>query len=123
MFISSINALTLSPALCASFLKPDSGGLSQSGFFGRFNRGFDKTTRGYRRLIAGLLKRSGRVMLLFLVMGVPIGYAIGLGSVVYILLQTDISLMLVTQQICHGADSLVLLALPFFLLECRQQRG
>lgn len=55
-------------------------------------------------------------MLLFLVMGVPIGYAIGLGSVVYILLQTDISLMLVAQQICHGADSLVLLALPFFLL-------
>ena len=34
-------------------------------------------------------------MLIFLVMGVPIGYAIGLGSVVYILLETDISLMLV----------------------------
>jgi tripartite ATP-independent transporter DctM subunit len=55
-------------------------------------------------------------MLLFLVMGVPIGYAIGLGSVVYILLETDISRMLVAQQICNGADSLVLLALPFFLL-------
>jgi len=55
-------------------------------------------------------------MLLFLVMGVPIGYAIGLGSVVYILLETDISLMLVAQQVCNGADSLVLLALPFFLL-------
>jgi C4-dicarboxylate transporter DctM subunit len=49
-------------------------------------------------------------------MGVPIGYAIGLGSVVYILLDTDISLMLVAQQICKGADSLVLLSLPFFLL-------
>jgi tripartite ATP-independent transporter DctM subunit len=55
-------------------------------------------------------------MLLFLVMGVPIGYAIGLASVIYILLDTDISLMLVAQQICNGADSLVLLALPFFLL-------
>ncbi len=74
VFISSINALTLSPALCASFLKPGSGGLSQSGFFGRFNRGFDKTTLSYQRLISVLLKRSGRVMLLFLVMVVMMAY-------------------------------------------------
>jgi HAE1 family hydrophobic/amphiphilic exporter-1 len=65
VLISSINALTLSPALCATFLKPGSGGLSQRGFFGWFNRSFDKTTRGYRGLISGLLKRSGRVMILF----------------------------------------------------------
>jgi len=55
-------------------------------------------------------------MLFFLVMGIPIGYAIGLGSVVYIVVETDISLMLVAQQVCTGFDSLVLLALPFFLL-------
>jgi len=55
-------------------------------------------------------------MLLLLVMGVPIGYAIGLGSVVYILLETNISPMLVVQQISTGMDSMVLLALPFFLL-------
>lgn len=55
-------------------------------------------------------------MLVFLIMGVPIGYAIGLGSVTYIILETDMSMMLVAQQICNGTDSLVLLALPFFLL-------
>jgi HAE1 family hydrophobic/amphiphilic exporter-1 len=65
VFISSINALTLSPALCATFLKPGSAGLSQRGFFGWFNRGFDKTTRGYQGLIGAMIKRSGRLMLVF----------------------------------------------------------
>lgn len=55
-------------------------------------------------------------MLFLLILGVPIGYAIGMGSVAYILVESDMSLMLVAQQICNGADSLVLLALPFFLL-------
>jgi HAE1 family hydrophobic/amphiphilic exporter-1 len=68
VFISSINALTLSPALCATFLKPGSGGLSQRGFFGWFNRGFDRSTNAYRGLIGTMLKRSRRVMLLFFVM-------------------------------------------------------
>jgi len=66
--ISSINALTLSPALCATFLKPGSGGLSERGFFGWFNRVFDRSTRRYQGLIGGLLKRSGRVVVLFFIM-------------------------------------------------------
>jgi HAE1 family hydrophobic/amphiphilic exporter-1 len=74
VIISSINALTLSPALCATFLKPGSGGLSQRGFFGWFNKGFDKTTRGYKGLIGGLLKRSGRVMILFVGMVVVMAF-------------------------------------------------
>jgi HAE1 family hydrophobic/amphiphilic exporter-1 len=68
VLISSVNALTLSPALCATFLKPGSGGLSQRGFFGWFNRGFDRSTNAYKGLIGTMLKRSGRVMLLFFVM-------------------------------------------------------
>lgn len=65
VLISSINALTLSPALCASLLKAGSGGLAQKGFFGWFNRGFTRLTGGYKGWVSGLLRKSGRVMVLF----------------------------------------------------------
>lgn len=56
------------------------------------------------------------LMLVLLVMGIPIGYALGLSSLFYVVLFTDISPLIVAQQVCVGADSLILLALPFFLL-------
>jgi len=56
------------------------------------------------------------LMLALLVLGMPIAYALGLSSLAYVLLCTDMSPMIVAQRICVGADSLVLLALPFFLL-------
>ncbi len=49
--ISSINALTLSPALCAVLLRPGKG---HGWFFRKFNQGFDWGTRIY----VGLVKRS-----------------------------------------------------------------
>ena len=55
-------------------------------------------------------------MLLLLVLGVPIGYAIGISSLVYVILISDMSPLVVAQQVSSGADSMVLLALPFFLL-------
>jgi len=55
-------------------------------------------------------------MLLLLLLGVPIGYAIGISALLYVLLVSDMSVLVVVQQICSGADSMVLLALPFFLL-------
>jgi C4-dicarboxylate transporter DctM subunit len=55
-------------------------------------------------------------MLLLLLLGMPIGFAMGLSSLVYVVCCTDMSPMVVAQQICAGADSMVLLALPFFLL-------
>lgn len=56
------------------------------------------------------------LMLLLMLMGMPIAYALGLSSLTYILVSSDLSPMLVAQQLCVGADSMVLLALPFFLL-------
>jgi len=56
------------------------------------------------------------LMLLLLVLGMPIAYALGLSSLIYVLTCTDLSPMIVAQRVCVGADSLVLLALPFFLL-------
>jgi hydrophobe/amphiphile efflux-1 (HAE1) family protein len=53
--ISSINALTLSPALCATLLKPHSG--PSRGLLGRFHRLVDRTRDGYARIVAMLVRR------------------------------------------------------------------
>ena len=55
-------------------------------------------------------------MLVLMLLGMPIAYALGLSSLIYVATCTDLSLMVVAQRVCVGADSLVLLALPFFLL-------
>ena len=59
--ISAINALTLSPALCAMWLKPKSQELSGKGFFGRFSAafetGFEAVKRAYLRAVAFFLRR------------------------------------------------------------------
>ena len=53
---SSLNALTLSPALCGMLLRPSKK--QRKGFFGLFNRGLDRTTTGYTTLIGGLLRKA-----------------------------------------------------------------
>jgi tripartite ATP-independent transporter DctM subunit len=55
-------------------------------------------------------------MLALIILGVKVAYAIGISALIYILFYTDISLMVVAQQISAGSDSIVLIALPFFLL-------
>jgi len=54
--ISSVNALTLSPALCALILKPRSG--PPKGVFALFERGVDATRDGYVALVARLARVS-----------------------------------------------------------------
>ncbi|MCO5723923.1 efflux RND transporter permease subunit [Robiginitalea marina] len=72
VLVSSVNALTLSPALCALLLKepkPYRGLLGK--FFSGFNRWMGKTTEGYMsytRVVTGKLKR-GVVFLLVLTIG------------------------------------------------------
>ena len=53
--ISAINALTLSPALCAVFLRPPR---ERRGLFRHFNRGLDTTRKGYSGLNRLLARRS-----------------------------------------------------------------
>ena len=57
--ISSINALTLSPALSAMFLRPPSEKKDSwlTPFYKRFNSMFDRTTHGYMK-VAGLFSRK-----------------------------------------------------------------
>ena len=67
MLFSVFLALSLTPALCATFLKPVEAGHKHAkrGPFGWFNRGFLATTHGYEGWVAKMLKRTTRFMLLF----------------------------------------------------------
>lgn len=59
--LSAINALTLSPALCAIFLKPHDNA-KKTGFLDRFytafNAGFDTTTQKYKKSVEFFIKRK-----------------------------------------------------------------
>ena len=64
MLLSVLVAVILTPALCAMLLKPTHGGLAAR-IFGGFNRGFEKTTRGYVSAVGGMLVRPLRMLVLF----------------------------------------------------------
>jgi multidrug efflux pump len=61
MVLSVIVALTLTPALCATMLKPTHKGAAQNRFFGWFNTAFHRSQRRYDRSVTGLLRRPIRV--------------------------------------------------------------
>jgi hydrophobe/amphiphile efflux-1 (HAE1) family protein len=65
MFFSAINALTLSPALCALILRPG-GHESKNAFFRIFNNSFNRTTDWYARIVSLGVRRIAFMMILFL---------------------------------------------------------
>jgi len=101
---SAFMALSLTPALCATLLKPVQAGHHQAktGFFGWFNRGFARTAKRYESGVARLLPRAARYLVIYL--------AIVAGAVwVYLRLPTsflpneDQGTMLVNVQLPPGA--------------------
>ena len=57
MVLSVLVALIFTPALCATMLKPITKGQHEKrGFFGWFNRTFDKGVRGYERSVSTALR-------------------------------------------------------------------
>ena len=64
MLLSVLVAIILTPALCAMLLKPTHGGLAAR-VFGGFNRGFEKTTRGYVSAVGAIILRPLRMLVLF----------------------------------------------------------
>ncbi|WP_193072736.1 efflux RND transporter permease subunit [Pseudomonas sp. FME51] len=68
ILFSGFLALSLTPALCVTLLKPIPKGqhAEKKGFFGWFNRRFNGLTRGYQRTTGGLVRRSGIFMLVYL---------------------------------------------------------
>ena len=77
VLLSAFNALTLSPALAAMVLRPKQPGRGLLGrFFGWFNRTFARATDRYVGVCGGLIKKSGRTMVL-LVGGLIVGFLFG----------------------------------------------
>ena len=70
MVLSVLVALILTPALCATLLKPVTAGHhhAKRGFFGWFNRAFDRSSRRYERGVGKVLQRSLRFMLIYLLL-------------------------------------------------------
>ena len=67
ILFSGFLALSMTPALCVTLLKPiPEGHKEKRGFFGWFNRRFGGLTRRYQRTTGGLVKRSGMFMLVYL---------------------------------------------------------
>ena len=78
MVLSVLVAMTLTPALCATLLKPvdGKGHGPQSGFFGWFNRTFERGAQAYQRVVGKILQRSGRSLMVYVlvVAAMAVGY-------------------------------------------------
>ncbi|MEK1955400.1 efflux RND transporter permease subunit [Pseudomonas sp. YNh] len=69
MALSVLVAMTLTPALCATLLKPVTAhGTPQRGFFGWFNRTFDRTSKRYQRGVGKVLARPLRGLLVYVLL-------------------------------------------------------
>ena len=75
MLFSVVLAMSLTPALCATLLKPIPKGHKHErrGFFGWFNRGFAKATTRYQSIVARILKQTVLAMACFAVILVSVG--------------------------------------------------
>jgi len=64
---SAFLALSLTPALCATLLKPVEAGhhVEKRGFFGWFNRRFARTAKGYEGWVARLIHRGLRMAIVY----------------------------------------------------------
>ncbi|MET3668047.1 efflux RND transporter permease subunit [Caulobacter sp. 1776] len=76
MALSVLVALILTPALCATLLRPVEKGHREhkTGFFGWFNRSFDDVSGRYQGTVRGLLGRGGRWMLAYGVVILVMGF-------------------------------------------------
>ncbi|WP_374631188.1 multidrug efflux RND transporter permease subunit [Pannonibacter indicus] len=65
ILFSAFLALSLTPALCATILKPVTPHHERKGFFAGFNRGLDRLTARYTVWTGWLVNRTARVMLIY----------------------------------------------------------
>src|SRR5476651_868829 len=86
MVLSVFVALTLTPALCSTILKPIAKGHhhGKRGFFGWFNRMFDRNARRYENGVAGILRNSVRWML---------GYALLVAALAFMFIKLPTSFL------------------------------
>ncbi|MFA5662756.1 multidrug efflux RND transporter permease subunit [Castellaniella sp.] len=76
ILFSAFLALSFTPALCATILKPIPKGqhASKGGVFGWFNRSFERITHGYTHWVARSLTRGVRMMLVFIILVGVLGW-------------------------------------------------
>jgi multidrug efflux pump len=75
MVLSVIVALTLTPALCASLLKPvKHDHYEKRGFFGWFNRNFNNATTKYQSGVSSMLGKTGRYMVIYVAIVLVLGF-------------------------------------------------
>jgi len=74
MTLSVLVAMVLTPALCATLLKPvaksavTGHAMASTGFFGWFNRSFDRGNRGYQGIVRHMLGKGWRYMAVYAVL-------------------------------------------------------
>ncbi len=75
MVLSVIVALVLTPALCATLLKPVPKGehVVHRGFFGWFNRIFDRSSRNYQNAVSKIIDRGVPYIIIYAVVVVAVG--------------------------------------------------
>ncbi|ACL63903.1 transporter, hydrophobe/amphiphile efflux-1 (HAE1) family [Anaeromyxobacter dehalogenans 2CP-1] len=75
MALSVVVALTLTPALCATILKPVEKGhhASEKGFFGWFNRLYGQGSGIYEKSVGWILRRAGRALIVYAVLLAALG--------------------------------------------------
>lgn len=76
MALSVVVAIVLTPALCATILKPvdPKKHAAKGGFFGWFNRMFDRGANGYSASVGYVIKRMGRFGVLYLMLVAGMGF-------------------------------------------------
>ncbi|MET0268653.1 MAG: efflux RND transporter permease subunit, partial [Duganella sp.] len=84
MVLSVVVAMIFTPALCATMLKQVPKGHTQAstGFFGWFNRSFDRSNRKYQGFVGSMLNRSGRSLIVY-------GLIVAVMAVVFLRLPTS----------------------------------
>lgn len=76
MLLSVLVAMTLSPALCATLLKPNHSDTPRRGFFAWFNRTFERNAQRYQRSIGSVLRHKPRMLALYalILVALAMGY-------------------------------------------------
>ncbi|MFA6920665.1 MAG: efflux RND transporter permease subunit [Gallionella sp.] len=76
MMFSALMALTLTPALCATLLKHETGKemMPSRGFFGWFNRFFARSTQRYTANVSKNIRKTSRYLLVYAVILIAMGW-------------------------------------------------
>jgi HAE1 family hydrophobic/amphiphilic exporter-1 len=101
--LSAINAVTLKPTQCAMWLRRPVPPEKRNLFYRGFNAVYDRTERGYARLIATMVRRSGVMMLLGLAIIAAAGWGLSRVPTGFIPIE-DQGYMLAAVQLPDGAS-------------------